>query len=221
MKRWTWLAGLAVAGVMAAGWSTPSQAKDGGGRERSHAFLGVVLSGDPSREAGVRVDGIVDDSAADRARLEEGDVIVSFDGRPVDDLEDLGERLRSASPDDRVQIEVLRDGQRQTFDVTLGARPANPWDWPKLGVQIVETTPELREHLGGDADHGALVGKVIVDTAAEKAGLATGDLILSVNGKSVRNAVNVIAALRTKDGETIDLEVVRDHRTMRLQATLP
>jgi len=221
MKRRTWLAGLAMAGVMAAGLSVRSQAKDGEGRERSRAFLGVVLSGDPSREAGVRVDGIVDDSAADRARMEEGDVIVSFDGQPVDDLSDLGERLRSASPEDRVHIEVLRDGRRQTLDVTLDARPSDPWGRPRLGVQLVETTPELREHLGGDLDHGALVGKVIAGTPPEKAGLACGDLILTVDGRSVRNAVNVMAALRDKDGQTLDLEVVRDHRTLHLQATLP
>ena len=116
---------------------------------------------------------------------------------------------------------MLRDGERQTLDVTLGARPTERGARPKLGVQIVGTTPELREHLGGDADRGALVGKVIEDTPAEKAGLATGDLILSVDGRSVQNAAGMMAALSGKKGDTIDLEVVRDHRTVHLQATLP
>ena len=227
--RKTWLVGMAMAAVLVAGWSASSEAKDETERgEHPRAFLGVFLSGDREGETGVRVDGILRDSAADRARMEEGDVIVSFDGRSVEDLEDLGERLRSASPEDRVAIEVLRDGRRQTFDVTLGSRAdageaLRGMGRPKLGVQVVPTTPELREHMGGDMDRGVLVGKVIPDTPAERAGLATGDLITAVNGKSVHNVAGLMAALRNKAmvGGSLDLEIVRDHRTMHLEATLP
>ena len=222
-RRRMGLAGLAVAGLIAAGLSVPSEAKD-----HSRAFLGVFLSGDAFEdETGVRVEGVVKDSAADRSKMEAGDVIVSFNGRRVDDLSDLGEQLRAASPDDKVQIVVVRDGRHRTVDVTLGTRASEDHevvygrDWPKLGVQIVGTTPELREHLGGDLDHGALVGKVLADMPAEKAGLAVGDLILSVDGKSVRNAASLMAALRDKDGKTVDLEVARDHGTVHLQAALP
>ena len=222
MNRRLWLLGLLVAGVVVAGPSVRSKEGDG-----PRAFLGVFLSGDtPEGETGVRVDGILKNSAADRARMEEGDVIVSFERRPVEDLEDLGQRLRSFSPEDRVEIEVLRDGRRQTFDVTLGSRAdadeaIHGMARPKLGVQVVATTPELREHMGGDADRGVLVGKVIPDTPAERAGLACGDLITAVNGKSVHNIAGLMAALRNKAGESIDLEVVRDHRTLHLEATLP
>src|SRR5262245_13434031 len=102
MKRRTWLVGMTMAGLVAAGSLVSSEAKDKTERgERTRAFLGVYLSGDePEGEDGVRVDGIIKDSAADRAEMEDGDVIVSFDGRPVEDFGDLTQRIRSASPED-------------------------------------------------------------------------------------------------------------------------
>jgi serine protease Do len=225
MKHRAWLVGLTLAGIVAAGGSGSTEAKDNS-ESGDRAFLGVLVGSSLRGEDGARVDGVVDDSAAERAKLEEGDVIVSFDGQPVEDWAELGQRLRSASPEDRVQIEVLRDGRRQTFDVTLGSRPADElfghgMARPKLGVQIVGTTPELREHLGGERNRGALVGKVLPDTPAEKAGLKVGDLITTLDGESVEGPGDIMAFLRGKDGETVELEVVRDHRTVSLKVTLP
>ncbi len=94
-------------------------------------------------------------------------------------------------------------------------------DRPKLGVELVETTPELREHLGGSDDAGVLVGKVLSGTPAQKAGVKVGDLILSVDGDRVDDAGALIDALSDKDGKTIDLELVRDRKTLRLQVSIP
>ena len=91
---------------------------------------------------------------------------------------------------------------------------------PKLGVQLAETTPELREHLGGSEEAGVLVSKVLSDTPAEKAGIQVGDLILSVNGGEVASTAELVGALVDKDGPTIELEVVRDGRKLKLQADI-
>jgi membrane-associated protease RseP (regulator of RpoE activity) len=92
---------------------------------------------------------------------------------------------------------------------------------PKLGVQLVDTTAELREHLGGREDAGVLVGKVLSDMPAEKAGMQVGDLIVSVNGATVKSSGDLIRALRDVAGETIQLEVVRDGRLMTLDTFIP
>jgi len=94
-------------------------------------------------------------------------------------------------------------------------------DRPKLGVELVETTPELREHLGGSDDAGVLVGKVLSGTPAQKAGVRVGDLIVSVDGDRVSDAGALIEALSDKDGKTISLELVRDRKTIRLQVSIP
>jgi membrane-associated protease RseP (regulator of RpoE activity) len=95
------------------------------------------------------------------------------------------------------------------------------WNKPLLGVEMVETTPELRETLGGSKEAGVLVGKVLSGSAAEKAGLRVGDLILSVDGTKVSDAGELGEAIREREGKTIDLDVVRDKKTMHIKATLP
>ncbi len=91
---------------------------------------------------------------------------------------------------------------------------------PLLGVQLTETTPELREHLGGSADAGVLVGKVIKGTAAADAGVEVGDLIVDVDGDPISSTNDLRRALAERDGEVFDIEVIRDGRSIRLQVTL-
>jgi len=90
-----------------------------------------------------------------------------------------------------------------------------------LGVQLVETTPELREHLGGTDDAGVIVSKVLAGTPADQAGIQVGDLILSVNGDDVKNSRELRNGLHDKAGETFDIEVVRDGQRRQLQVTIP
>jgi len=92
---------------------------------------------------------------------------------------------------------------------------------PKLGVQLVQPTSELREHLGAPRDAGVLVGKVLAGTPAEDAGVRVGDVIVSVDGERVKDAGDLIGALRDKDGSTIQLELVRDRATMTIDVTIP
>ncbi len=92
---------------------------------------------------------------------------------------------------------------------------------PLLGVEMIETTPELREALGGTKDAGVLVGKVLAGSAAEKGGLRVGDLILSVDGEKVADPGDLGEAIGKREGKTVDLDVVRDKKTIHVKAVLP
>jgi len=92
---------------------------------------------------------------------------------------------------------------------------------PKLGVQLVDATPELREHLGGDAETGVLVGKVMRGMPAEAAGVEVGDLIESINGEPIEDAGDLIEALAETEDETITLGVIRDGRPMDIDVVIP
>ena len=92
---------------------------------------------------------------------------------------------------------------------------------PLLGVEMIETTPELRESMGGRKDAGVLVGKVIAGSAAERGGLKVGDLILSVDGEKIVDPGELAEAIQKSEGKTVDLEVVRDKRTTHVKAVLP
>jgi len=92
---------------------------------------------------------------------------------------------------------------------------------PLLGVEMVGTTPDLREALGGSKDAGVLVGKVLTGSAAEKAGIKVGDLILSVDGTKVADAGDLGEAIRQREGKTVDIDLVRDKKPMHVKAALP
>lgn len=92
---------------------------------------------------------------------------------------------------------------------------------PILGVELVNTTEELREAMGARKDAGVLIGKVIEDSAAAKAGLKAGDLILSVDGTTVVDPGELGEEVREREGKTVDLEIIRDKRAMHVKVTLP
>lgn len=90
-----------------------------------------------------------------------------------------------------------------------------------LGVGIQDMSPEHAKSLGLEKPKGGLVTQIQPDSPAAKAGLELEDVIVSVNGKSVSDVNelrNLIASFAP--GTTVTLEVIRNGRTLSLQATL-
>jgi predicted metalloprotease with PDZ domain len=93
---------------------------------------------------------------------------------------------------------------------------------PRLGIQVVDLTEELRAHFGAERDAGVLVGKVEPGSSAEKAGIKVGDVLVSVASQRVADAHAVRRALSAhKEGDLIAVQVVRDRRPVVLSATVP
>jgi hypothetical protein len=92
---------------------------------------------------------------------------------------------------------------------------------PVLGVQLVDTTPELREHLGSAPGVGILIGKVIKGTPAETADIRVGDLIVAVDGEEISSAAELRRALRDKPGTTFLIDVIREGRALSLSVSIP
>jgi serine protease Do len=87
----------------------------------------------------------------------------------------------------------------------------------RIGVQIQEVDAKFADAFGLDRPRGALVGDVIEGGPAEKAGVKTGDVILSVNGKDVERSTQlpgVISAI--KPGDNANVEIWRDKGTKTL-----
>jgi membrane-associated protease RseP (regulator of RpoE activity) len=97
-------------------------------------YLGVMLQDlSPSMakalqlgdQTGVLVNDVVDDSPAAKAGLEEGDLILEFNGVATPDPKALTKAVRKTSPGDEVQVVVLREGKKKTLDVEVGEREAD------------------------------------------------------------------------------------------------
>lgn len=240
--------------------------------DKPRAFLGV--STDEADDGGAVVTEVFDDTAAERAGLRKGDVIVGLDGRSIESSWDLLKGVLELQPGDRTDVELLRDGQREVLNVELGERERFDFDFdfdfsalerleglgehleslgvhledlgerlegldididmpnlrfldhysssrPKLGVQLVQPTAELRRHFGASSDAGVIVGKVMDDMPAEDAGIRVGDMIVSADGREIKDTGDLIDVLRDADGESIDLELIRDGVSLHLDVFIP
>lgn len=201
------------------------------------AWLGIVISGD--EEEKVTIASVSDGSPADEAGLREGDRILEIDDEEVADADDVMRAVRSHAPGDRLRIRVERDGQNKTFTATLEGRSARaprafewtPGEHPQifsfgatrvfLGVEMHPMSGDLREHFRAPRDAGLLINRVIEDTAAERAGLKAGDVIIEVNGETIADVGDISHALREKEpGDQVTVRIVRDGSEQSLDVKL-
>ena len=97
---------------------------DTGAAGERRASLGVVPSygEDPSDIAGVKITGVSGGSAAEKAGLQENDIIVGFNEKKLDNLMDLSAALTESKPGDHVKLKVIRNGKPIVLEATLGER---------------------------------------------------------------------------------------------------
>ena len=165
--------------------------------------------------AGVLVSGIEPGSAAAAAGLQEGDLILSLDGRPVSDASDLRNRFALLPIGAQVRLEVMRGGQR----LALTGHIADPYAAFIPGERIHGAfAGALLGGTGGlvDSDPGGVrVGPVERDGPAWQVGLREGDLLVAVNGRSVSGLRQLTRVLGGSKGLS-SLHLRRDGRLLVL-----
>jgi serine protease Do len=134
---------------------------------------------------------------AQKAGIERGDVIVRFDGQPIDEMEELPRRVAGVAPGKSVDVIVRRGGEEKTFQVKVGKLAENEQvasaepddeDGPVVfGLRVQDLTRELAEQLGVEGESGVVVTEVENGSPAAKAGMRRGDVILEVNQAVVAN----------------------------------
>jgi serine protease Do len=164
---------------------------------------------------GALVSEVIKDSPAEKAGLRRGDVILAFDDRQIDALNDLP-RLVAATPVGKsVKIVVFRDGKTLELRATVGRldegeAPATPGSADRLGFTVVEPTPEIARQHGLEGGRGAMVGRIDPAGPAAAANLRPGDLIIEANGQEVADAEALRAlAAKLRQGEVLRLLIRR------------
>jgi serine protease Do len=167
---------------------------------------------------GVLVTEVNDDTPASRAGMRSGDIVVSFDGKPVESMERFRADVAATRPGRRVEFEVFRDGRRVDLQVEIGELDANvvvarseEGEALDLGIQARELTPRAARELGLDEGaHGVVITEVRPFSAAARAGLRRGDVIEEVQGDAVTSLEEFRSALaRVDDGQGMRLTVSR------------
>lgn len=91
----------------------------------------------------------------------------------------------------------------------------------QLGISVQDLTPELAQAFGMETDRGAVVAQIFPNSAAQKAGLKEGDVVLAVDGKAIRDANqlrNAIGLLTV--GERVTLTILRDGETKTIKVRI-
>ena len=189
------------------------------------------------RNRGEIVQLVTDDSPAEQAGLRAGDIIVGINGQDVTSDQTVSFLVANIAPGETIPVEVLRDGRSITVNTTLGLRPSDeelaqqtqtfdpdseePMNEEesdseiaeKLGLQVLEMTPQIARSLGVSSDvEGLVIGAVDPNSDAGRKGLRRGDIILSANYQVVTTIEEMreqIAAAEADSREAVLLRIQR------------
>jgi serine protease Do len=200
-------------------------------------------------ERGVEITRVEPDSPADKAGLKTGDVVLEYNREAVEGMEQFGRMVRETPPGRRVTLKVSRAGALESVTATIGERklfsargdqnyqvlvpnfemprmeiPDIPEGFPgwrsgMLGIETEALTGQLSEYFG--VKQGVLVRAVLSGSAAEKAGIRAGDVIVRVDDADVSTPGQVSAAVRAaRSRHRVTLKIVRNHRDLSITAAL-
>jgi len=212
-----------------------AELKDSGTVDRG--WLGVQLQGMDQdlaeslgfdQPTGALVADVQEDSPAERAGVEVGDVIVEYQGEAVDSPKSLSRMVGSSSSNEKVALKVSRNGKLKTLHATLGRADeplniASADHGEALGLALAPLDERAREQLGVDDNvKGAVISGVQPSSPAASRGLERGDIIVSVDQRRVSSPNDVAKAIEQArhDGDDSVLLLVRRGETQRF-ATLP
>lgn len=201
-----------------------------------------------SEPYGALVKEVDESSPADKAGLKEGDVITSYQGQRVESARALTRMVRETPSGRTARIGYSRNGSAMTAEVKIDQRSGHGRHWfgpgvhvpeiripdmkgltgemhwfssgPRLGVRVEPLTSQLADYFGVKSGKGVLITEVIEDSAAEKAGLKAGDVIVRIEDEDVEDMGDLIDSLRANDGKTVEITIVRDRSESRIKATL-
>jgi len=160
---------------------------------------------------------------ADKAGIKRGDVIVSFDGKPVKEMKDLPYIVASTPVGKIVTVEVIRKGQKKSFKIKVGeleedkASTELSQPEPEMGMTVEEITPQLAKYYGLSETSGLIVVDVELNSPAAEAGVRPGDIILELDEVIVKSPEEFFKKIREyKDGDTILFLLKRGSSTLYL-----
>lgn len=200
-------------------------------------------------EHGVEVTTVDEDAPAGKAGIKEHDVILQFNGSAVESEEQLRRMLRETPPGRTVSLGISRDGNPMTINLQLADRgkiatvvkprmamprvrvpevevPGFAFQMHTyssvLGVQTENLSRQLGDYFGVKNGEGVLVRSVEKGSAAEKAGLKAGDVIIRADNERLSDRADLSQVLRNHhEGGKITLGIMRDKREQSVVVDVP
>ena len=196
---------------------------------------------------GAIINEVIDDSPAEKADLEEGDVIISFNGQKVWDQHDLTDFILESGVGSKANIGIMRDGREKNVSLELGSLPSRVnWSSRKhdaphsfgyvgpddvqffhfsgggyIGVELSELSDQLGEFFGVSGGDGVLITGVSEDSPAKKAGLQAGDVIVEIDNKHVSDYNDIREIVSGSDeGDELAVVILRSKKKQTVEVTV-
>ena len=175
------------------------QLKSGG--KITRGWLGVSIQGiTPDLAAslgldqvkGALVSSVVHNSPADRAGIRAGDVIVGYEGKAINNANDLPTLVAGTPVGKTVSLQVFRGKKETPVAVAIEKMKeeeviASTTEKTDLGLTVEQITPAIADDLGLEQTHGVVVTAVAPDGPGDEAGFQPGDIVREINRQPVRN----------------------------------
>jgi len=181
---------------------------------------------------GVIVNSVSPGGPADKAGIKTGDVILQFNGKDVNDANELRNQVAANAPGTEVTLTISRNGNQQQIKVNLGtltpqsAQAAQgqgngEQDAGKLGITVEPLTPDIAQQLGlRRGAQGLVVDSVDPSGAAAQGGIEQGDVIQEVNRQPVKSASDLQQALQQSGNRPPLLLINRGGQTVFIPVPL-
>ena len=157
-------------------------------------------------DIGALISSVNEDGPAAKGGIQPGDVIVKFDGKPIEKMRDLPRIVAETDIGAKVDVELFRQGKRKTVTVTLGElekaelagvidnglNQSGNFSFGSLGFTVTNLNAALAEELGLDSDtKGVVVREVVPGSPAADKGLAVGDILRRYGQRPIDDAASL------------------------------
>jgi serine protease Do len=126
--------------------------------------------------------------------------VLSFNASPVHDEHELPALVAQTPINQKVPVEIVRNGKHMTLEVTIGERKEAQVASAKAdesggnwGIQVGDITPEIAQQFHLDSNKGVVIRRVSPDSPASDAGLQPGDVVLEVNHDKIGAVADFVA----------------------------
>lgn len=197
--------------------------------EVTRGYLGVVVqelspelvkSFDLENNEGILVAQVMDDSPAANVGIKQGDIIISFNDKPVSSIASFRNLVALTSPDSKVFVNIIRDGKQVKITVTINKLSQEkeqalshqqPSD--ELGLTVQNITPDLAEKFDIESAQGVLITEVKTGSVADIANINVGSVILQVNRINVKNTNDFTRALKKSSKDKSVLLLIKTDKS--------
>jgi len=179
-------------------------------------------------DKGVLIADVVQDSPANKAGLQAGDIIIEFDGKKIEAPADLQRAAGLTSPGKTAHVKIWRDKTERQVQITIAEAPDERQALRSatrgkslLGLDVRPITPELARQLGLRNAEGVLVARVEDESPANEAGIQRGDVIREINRQRIKGLGDFERLTRDlKPGDRVTVLLQRGPMSLYVAFTL-